>query len=190
MQTTQALDFDTVGRVLARAAAQADAADSHGYLCGLVCAAGYAQPGQWETELLGEQAGGTESHAEHAQRLLQAMYQDVQVRLNSPELEFQLLLPDDGVPLVERTEMLGDWCSGFLSGLGVGGLPPLDQLSADSRELLDDLAQISRVAFDIDEPGEEDESAFMEIVEFVRVGVLYLNEELQPRTPVSPGQLQ
>lgn len=189
MTDSNSLDFDSVELALTQAAASADASDSHGYLCGLVCAAGYAEPSQWEQELLGDCQSG-DAAFEEVRRVLRLLYQDVQARLNSPELDFQLLLPDDADELLQRTEMLGDWCMGYLSGLGVGGLPPMEQLSGDVRELLNDLAQISRIEFDLEEPSEEDESAFMEIVEFVRVGVMFLNEELQPQKSTNTPRLQ
>jgi uncharacterized protein YgfB (UPF0149 family) len=47
-------------------------------------------------------------------------------------------------------------------------------------EMLEDLAQIARVDFDVDETDEEEQHAFADVVEYVRIGVLLINEELQP----------
>lgn len=187
MANLQQLDFDTLERALVCADAAADAADSHGFLCGLICSTGFADPRIWTAELLGEQPPDEEA-AEEAARLLQALYEDTQARINSPDMDFHLMLPDERFPLPDRVESLGQWCHGFMSGLGVGGVPDQGKLSEDAGELLKDLAEIARVDFDMDKPDEEDESAFAEIVEFVRVGVLLLNEELQPAKP--PTQLQ
>jgi uncharacterized protein YgfB (UPF0149 family) len=116
--------------------------------------------------------------------MLQQLYEDTLVRLNSPELDFELLLPDDDEPLPLRAESLGHWCSGFLSGLGIGGLSDLDRVSEDLRELLDDLTHIARVEFELGESGEEENFALEEVLEYVRVAVLYAYEELQPnKTP-------
>ncbi|MEE9342984.1 MAG: UPF0149 family protein [Gammaproteobacteria bacterium] len=183
MENQHDLSFDHLDHVLARAGASADPSDSHGFLSGLICAAGQAQPEQWEQQLL----AGQES--DNAKTLLQAHYRDALTRLNSAELDFEILLPQDEEDLKWRTDMLGQWCLGFLSGMGVGGLPDANSLPEEVSELLEDLTQISRVEFEIDDPGEEDEVAFQEIVEYVRVGVLYLIEELQPLKP-SPRQLQ
>jgi len=184
MNRSETLDFNTVEQVLARSAVTTDAADSHGYLSGLVCAGGFTGPDQWEQELLDDEAG------DEARQLLRTLYEDIQGRLNSNELDFQLLLPDDEEALQWRTEELGEWCSGFLAGLGAAGLPQSERLSTESNELLDDLAQIARIEFEADEVSEQDESAFVEIVEYVRVGVMLLNEELQPLTTPAPTQLQ
>jgi hypothetical protein len=50
-------------------------------------------------------------------------------------------------------------------------------------ELLDDLGQIARVDFELDDPNEEDQVAFEEVVEYIRVGTLLIHEELQPAVP-------
>ncbi len=187
MSVPQPPDFDAVELALARVDADADAADSHGFLCGLICAAGYAEPGQWTGELLGEQESGNALVAE-ATQVLQRLYEDAQARIHGEDMDFELLLPPDDSPLIDRAESLGQWCHGFLSGLGVGGLPAQDKLPEDAAELIGDLAEISKVDFDMSDAGEEDEEAFAEIVEFVRVGVLLLSEELQPGRHVAPSE--
>jgi len=48
------------------------------------------------------------------------------------------------------------------------------------REILRDLAEISKVEFDVEGAGEAEEGAYAEIVEYVRVGVLLINEEMHP----------
>jgi uncharacterized protein YgfB (UPF0149 family) len=50
-----------------------------------------------------------------------------------------------------------------------------------------DIYEISRAKFAYDTTGEADETAYMEIVEYVRISVLLLYEELQP---VSTTRLQ
>ena len=108
-----------------------------------------------------------------------------QMRSADPYGGFQLLLPDDDDELDERTEALGDWCLGFVYGLAAGGLSEDSELPEDTRELLMDFIEISRASNDVgelddDSDEEEDEHAFVEIVEYVRTGVLLINEELQP----------
>ncbi|MEA2079288.1 MAG: UPF0149 family protein, partial [Pseudomonadota bacterium] len=53
-------------------------------------------------------------------------------------------------------------------------------LSDEVVELLEDLSQISRVDVELDDADEEEQVAFEEVVEYVRVGVLFVHEELQP----------
>jgi uncharacterized protein len=179
MSGNQRLDYYELGDTLARAQLAADAADCHGLLTGLVCAAGFADPKVWMLQVFDDYNPRDVPQAEAAKQL-QAVYEDTLARLNSPDLDFELLLPDDEDPLRERTESLGSWCGGFLSGLGLGGLPDPSQLPEEVAELLDDLGQIARVDFELDDADEQEQAAFAEVVEYVRVGVLLINEELQP----------
>jgi yecA family protein len=181
MTQIQGLEYHNVAEALRRASISMDAADCHGFLCGLICAAGFADQRTWVDEFFEAYDPKDPLQAE-THSLLQKLYENTLIRLNSPDLDFELLLPDDQDPLCERTESLANWCSGFLSGLGMGGLPAQDQLSDEVAELLGDLSQISRVDFDLDEPDEEEQVAFEEVVEYVRVGVLFVHEELQPGT--------
>ncbi len=182
MSENQDLEYQAVNDALQRAAATTGAADCHGLLCGLICASGFADPKVWLAEVF-EDFNPRDLLQAEAFRLLQGLYEDTLARLNSTQLDFELLLPDAACSLRERTESLGEWCSGFLSGLGMGGLPGRAQLPEEIVELLDDLAQIARVDFELDEPNEEDQVAFEEVVEYIRVGTLLIHEELQPAVP-------
>jgi uncharacterized protein YgfB (UPF0149 family) len=182
MSENQEFEYQTVSDALQRAAAATPAADCHGLLCGLICAAGFADQKLWVAELF-EDFDPRDRLQTEAFKLLQSLYEDTLARLNSPQLDFELLLPDAGCSLRERTESLGAWCSGFLSGLGMGGLPGRSELPEEVAELLDDLGQIARVDFELDDPNEEDQVAFEEVVEYIRVGTLLIHEELQPAVP-------
>lgn len=82
--------------------------------------------------------------------------------------------------------MLGQLCEGVLYGIGLaGGLNEMEKsLSAEVREVVNDLGEIARI--DVSTLSTEDsdleqlEQDLMELVEFVKVGVLMLNEELSP----------
>lgn len=179
MSQDQGLEYHSVAEALRCASTSVDAADCHGLLCGLICAAGFADQNIWAAEVFEAYDPEDRLQAE-AHSLLQRLYEETLIRLNSPELDFELLLPDDEEPLCERTESLANWCDGFLSGLGLGGVPAQDQLPEEVAELLGDLSQISRVDFDLDDPNEQEQLAFEELVEYVRIGVLFVHDELQP----------
>ncbi len=187
MSENQGLEYYDIVEALQRASTGADASDCHGFLCGLTCAAGYADQKVWIPQVF-ESYDPKDALQAEAFRLLQELYEYSATRLNSPDLDFRLLLPDDEDPLRDRTEALGHWCAGFLSGLGIGGLPPQDRLPEEVGEFLQDVAQISRVDFELDNPDEEDQRAFEELVEYIRVGVLLIHDELQPG--IAPQQVQ
>ncbi len=92
-----------------------------------------------------------------------------------------LLLPSDEVPLPERLEALSAWCEGFLYGVGISGpkFPARKKpLPETAEEFLSDIRKISHL-----DPECEDEDAehyYMELVEYIRVGVVVFREEMLP----------
>ena len=90
-----------------------------------------------------------------------------------------LWLPDDDETLEERTMALSQWCSGFLAGIGSSGDDTLKVLSEEANEALKDLQQISLADVTDTEQSEEDENAFVEIVEYIRVVILMIKEDLR-----------
>jgi len=178
MSQNQPVEYEDVAEALRRAASSADPADCHGLMCGLICASGFADPKAWVAEVF-EDFNPRDLLQAEAFRLLQQLNERALASLHSPDMDFELLLPDDEQPLRERTEALGAWCAGFLSGLGLGGIADQQQLSHELRELLDDMSHIAKVDFELDDVGEEEQVAFVEVVEYIRVGVLFIHEELQ-----------
>ena len=90
-----------------------------------------------------------------------------------------LWLPGDDETLEDRTMALAQWCSGYLAGLGSSGDDSLAALSDDGNDALKDLQQISAADVTDTDESEEDENAFTEIVEYVRVVVLMIREDLR-----------
>lgn len=180
MAETTDLTYDALEALLARAEATTDAAETHGLICGLLCAAGRLDEDMWLAHIYDEPPDANNIAAQQANRTLLQLAEVTRDALFSPDLDLQLLLPDDEVPLPDRAEALAAWCDGFLSGLGLGGVTEESLRSDEVKEIMRDLADISRVGFDADEPDEEDEMAYMEIVEYLRMGTLLISEELQP----------
>ena len=150
--------------------------EGHGLLCGLLSALGpAAELGYWLDQVVDTE------HPPQGEDLatLERLFEATRAGFDDPELGFRLLLPDDDEPLAERLLALGQWCSGFLGGLALGGLAEGAPLPGDAGEALHDLAEIARVDFDVGEGG-EDEAAYAEVVEFVRMAALLVSEELTP----------
>lgn len=164
------------------------ATESHGALCGMLCAQGATEASQWMLCVLGEHEETSEGLQQVGKKLLEIHKITVE-QMNDTEADFELMLPDDDEPLEMRVEGLGMWCQGFVYGLAVGGIKEDTTLPEDSKELIQDILEISRAGYVADneaelatdeEDSEEDEVAFMEVCEYVRMGVLLIYEELQP----------
>ncbi|MDH5392674.1 MAG: UPF0149 family protein [Gammaproteobacteria bacterium] len=171
-------DYLNLQESLLKANASMEASESHGALCGMLCAQGSADINQWQQHVLGEQEEGTLLMGPLADEL-QQMYLTTITALNNEVTDFQCLLASDDEKLADRVYALANWCQGFLYGLAAGGIKQGDKMPEDSTELMLDLIQISQAVFD-DEDSENSEDDYMQLEEFVRVGVLLMNEELQP----------
>lgn len=111
---------------------------------------------------------------------LVTLYDLVLEQLMAADFGFQLLLPEDDVELTGRTESLGAWCSGFLSGFGLGFDRSKQTLSSEITDSMEDLANIAQVSFDADEEELEEESAetsYVELVEYVRLAAMMVFAE-------------
>ena len=166
-------DYIRIQTLLARARSLADAAEAHGTLAGCLCGAADYAFEDWLREIL------PEGRAEPAAvATLRELYTSTAQALLQPDMEFELLLPADAQPIAARTAALAAWCQGFLYGLGAGAIPDAGGLPGEAGEIVRDFAEITRAGVDTGEEQESNESAYAELVEFVRVGVQLLFEEL------------
>lgn len=182
--------FATLQDSLSRAIAACGASESHGTLCGAL-SVGADEDGTWLEHVLGEDATPGAAQ-EECRRLLTELRDTTRRELDGGALEFTPLLPDDSDGLQERTAALADWCQGYLYGLGLGGERlQLERLADEAGEVLRDVGEIARAGLEAGEDSEEDENAYAEIVEYLRVGVQLVYEELRPRSAshAPPGSL-
>jgi len=161
------------------------AVESHGALCGMLCAQGATDAPQWLVHVLGDQGEGAKAALKTVAAQLMQVYQFTVEQINDAEVEFDLYLPDDDDPLEERLEALSSWCQGFVYGIAAGGIQEDTKLPDDTQELIRDMIEISHLSqasieVDDDDDMEQDEVAFMEVMEYVRMGVVLIYEELQP----------
>jgi len=175
------LDYLVVNDALTRIDTVMNAAESHAMLCGMLCACGRLEADEWAKKVLEDQ-DNSNVLVQECRRELDKLAAQAQQQLDDQDgFSLCLFLPDDETPMVERTESLAKWCESFSFGLGVA-VPVCcnGDLPEDSQELLKDLLEISRAVMDEDEEEEVEEEAYMQICEYVRMGVLMIRDELQP----------
>jgi uncharacterized protein len=92
------------------------------------------------------------------------------------------LLPADDESLAMRADGLAEWCAGFMHGLGeaAGAASPAALHGEITREVMADFSEIARAGLGAGdaETEAESEAAYAELVEFVRVSVQLVFEEL------------
>ena len=183
------MDYNEVSGLLLRLGTQADAAEVHGSLCGRLCLRGESSLGDWLEETLSG-IDALEPNRTETARALSTLHLQVWSSLDRGDMAFTLLLPMESASLAERTVALAAWAQGFLHGLACSGVPDPEALGKEHEaphvaELMSDFVEISRASFEAgdDEDLEEAEQAWVELVEFMRVGVQMAFEELAGLRP-------
>lgn len=167
------LDYREYERLLADSRALTDVPEAHGTLAGALCAAADYRFDDWMSEIYPE---GRPTDA--ARPSLLALFEGTRLALSAGHMDFAALLPGDDSPIGDRASALGQWCQGFLYGLGSRPLPDPESLPEQVGEIVRDLTSITQVGVDDSESDESNEQAYLELVEFVRVGAQLLFEEL------------
>lgn len=178
------IDFDAVQTSLDRLFASTDASEAHGTLCGLLL--GQQDFSIWMDYTLNNRPDQNDLLANERMEVLKELFDLTRTQLNADDISLELLLADEDVDFSVRLTGLASWCQGFLYGLAVNGEAHINPLSEQGRECLDDLIQISQIRHD--EEQEDSETVFAEIVEHVRLSVIYMNEEINPVLPASQIQ--
>jgi uncharacterized protein YgfB (UPF0149 family) len=198
--------FAEMVRVLEGLGSSVPAAEAHGCLVGALCTSPHYPMERWLAEIIPDEDRRSDDDAQQALRLL---YADTLNSLRGEDMDFDVLLPDDDIPLVSRAGGLSQWCQGFLYGFGTGqatkqagkqagkqandqagdqasnqdstDADAQDELPVNVTEILNDLTHIGRASVEIEGEGDEsEEEAYAEVVEYVRVGVQLIHDELIP----------
>ncbi len=152
-------------------------AEAHGMACGLLVINQSVDPAVWlKTVVTGDPK---DFYVQEAKQLLRDLFNTTRQQMNGEDLDFAVFLPE-AADLALQVYAMQAWCQGFGLGLAQAGIKDLKKLPTDSREWVEDVVNIGASGeLDLDEQ-EESETAFMELVEYLRVGILMMNEEMQP----------
>ena len=156
--------------------ASGSAAEVHGALSGRLCMDSASGHQPWLDEYFGS---GLAALQEASRSRLHQLFEQTRQQLADFEFAFAPLLPDDEAALADRAQALGEWCHGFLQGMGYTGKAA--DWPGECGEILQDFVEIVRL--DPDSNGEADETAYAELTEYVRVGVQVIHSALRAATP-------
>jgi uncharacterized protein YgfB (UPF0149 family) len=154
-----------------------DLAECHGIACGLLCRLPDASLDALIRLL--DKLELVKSPGSGLSMALEDLLNTTRTQLADEEMGFSLWLPNDEEMLEERTMALSQWCSGFLAGLGSSGDETLNAMSDEANDALRDLRQISSADVTDTDESDEDETAFAEIVEYIRIVILMIREDLR-----------
>ncbi len=176
----QSISHDDLDAALKRCGATWDAGQAHGLLCSRLAVLGTDAGIGWLDQVL-EGSDPDNAPRRECEGMLDALYSFTHRQLADRQSEFEPLLPHDSDSTIIRADAIARWCEGFLHGL-VSGSPDdkLKELLAGDplSDIIKDMLQITRATVDQETDDETNESAYSELVEYLRVAVQLTYEEL------------
>ncbi len=165
-------------------------AEAQGALCGMLCLTEHLDLNSWMAFILDQSQSDTQaSYRSSLDADLAEVQEMTEVGFNPESGGITLLLPSDDTPLQERLEALSTWCEGFLYGVGISngadGLNNAKKIPENAEEFMTDVREIGRL--DTESDDENAEHYYMELVEYIRVGVLVFREEMLPSPSAIAG---
>jgi uncharacterized protein YgfB (UPF0149 family) len=148
------------------------AASLHGFCVGALCVAASDLWSGFLEEYL--PAGQADAPPRELADALAALLQESAATLAEGQFEFELLLPDEDLPLALRTACLAAWADGYLRGLSRTAVEL--SLTENAEEALRDVEAVAQVDPDVDDD-DEAEGAFTEVCEHLRIAVAQLYAE-------------
>ncbi|MGC8121811.1 UPF0149 family protein [Marinobacter sp. VGCF2001] len=179
-------EFELWANVFTAHKAFSHPSELHGVLCGRLAAGARIQEADW-LAMVCEHMGLADEAAQESDDLATFMneaYGKALQQLQSTDMSFQPLLPDDEYALEQRLEALVAWVRGFLEGMALAAGASLGQAPDEIRELIEDMVAISQLSED-EEADDESEQQLLEITEYVRLGALSVFTEFN--APAKPA---
>jgi hypothetical protein len=180
MKDHAAPSYNQLSQALAETTFKLHPSQVHGVICGILCGSPN-NDGGWEKWITGQK------ETQEARNLLDQIYAISAKHLHDFLFEFELLLPLDTAALPERAEALTLWCQGFLTGLKLTDIPIENRKTGEVTEAIDDLIEIAKMNYEDVVASSEDEQAYMELVEYVRMAVILIYQDLQETEEKSPA---
>jgi hypothetical protein len=164
-------DYTELSRVLKWATPKLHPSQVHGLICGLLCGSPL-HIAMWKESVIGREKIGK------IDKELQALHGASVKQLSEFLFELRLLLPIDSVALPERAEALTLWSQGFLTGLKYVQVPIVERERGEVTEAINDIIEIAKMNYEDVVASNEDEMAYVELVEYVRVAVILIYQTL------------
>ncbi len=171
-------DYSALEQALNNTALKLHPSQVHGLVCGILCGHPNSRTAAWEELITGSEK---KSNSKKTHDLLQSLYDVSAKQLDEFLFEFQLMLPTETEALPVRAEALTLWCQGMLTGLKLAQVSLVDRAPSDTTEAINDLIEIAKMNFEEVMANEEDETAYVELVEYVRMAVILIYENMHEK---------
>jgi len=159
------------------------ASEVHGIFTGLLCRDPFTPSSHWVSALELE-GTASDTRFQVVREQLNELWNYTQHSLNHIDTQFEAILPSDDESLSVRSEELAAWSQGFLYGFSLVDSEEVEssELPQIVSEIINDFAEIGQVANVIDEDDTEaheaNESALFEVLEYIKVSIQLVFEEM------------
>lgn len=174
------LNYRELNDLLRLSGSSACAADCHGFLSAQSCITEYPETDIWQEYL--DLRSADEAQVRQCHEVIHTVLSDIRKSLLSADFDFQLLIPDDDAALPDRVDALSEWCHGFLNGFAPGDSAEFILATEDGRELIENFTRICHIGAEKTDD-ESDEQALFELIEYVRLGAIYIYDSIQAEDP-------
>jgi uncharacterized protein YgfB (UPF0149 family) len=172
-------DYQALNQVLSQTMQKLHPSQVHGMISGIL-SGNVGEKLNWE-ELV---AGGEDRSKTHD--ILQALFLASQKQLEEFLFEFELMLPPDSESLSERAEALTLWCQGYLTGLKLSDVKLAGRAPGDVTEAINDMIEIAKMNYEDVVASEEDEAAYTDLVEYVRMAAILIYQDMHEQNSSKP----
>ncbi|KTC88152.1 MULTISPECIES: UPF0149 family protein [Legionella] len=148
----------------------------HGIMCGYLCA-GAAYEGEAYLRALASNKKDKSTRA--AALAIFEVYTISQHQLSNFDFGFEMLLPADHEPLIERAQAFSEWCEGFTQGMSISGIHSARFQEEESQEAMQHMQEFAQLDYESLHVDDEDEKALVEVSEYARMAVLRLYTDLK-----------
>ena len=176
----QGIDHYVLEDALRQCGSNWDASQTHGLLSGRLAIAGSDSGFDWLSQVL-EGTEQADTIRDECESMLGQLFEFTYRQLTERQSGVEPLLPSEDDCTAVRSTALAHWCEGFLHGLVAAhnGDELKTRLAAEPlADIIRDMLQITRASADEDDDTESDDSAYTELVEYVRVAAQLVYEEL------------
>ncbi len=178
MSETTFPTYDSLANELKSASLGVNPAELHGLLTGMLAGGLSLKDDSWQPlifDYTNDGMGWPVGALACAKQVLTA----TSAELTDTSLELNLILPvtEGEEALFDFADGVADWVNHFISGLGLAGAA-IKQASADAKEALEDLEEITKLGIDEDDDLEEQAQLLEQVIEHVKACVLILHAEL------------
>lgn len=184
------LQFDDLAELFVKMGSTLSPTYLHGSISGVLAAGKRMAQADWLDWALDQMAPTEEVQEAHV-TILQGLYFKTLSELEDESLAFELLLPNEDTPMLDRLQALSDWAGSFLGAFGATGVvQETSDMPATLQEILEDLSEIAQVDATSAEDLTSAEDDFVAVAEHVRVSALTVFLEYnEPPAQEPDGQI-